>query len=112
MHTFGQSKVSLTKMLSALFSQGHGFCPKSSHAHHHIHLQDHNPAATLTIGTRNRGTRNANLNLYLIHSADVCLLVMACVGYSRAQQRTLSSLLKSATYYVATLAMAKVPKTR
>ena len=27
----------------------------------------------------------------LIHSADVCFLVMACVGYSRAQLRTLSS---------------------
>ena len=30
----------------------------------------------------------------LIHSVDVCFLVMACVGYLRAQPRTLSSLLK------------------
>jgi len=30
----------------------------------------------------------------LIHSADACFLVMACVGYSRAQLKTLSSLLK------------------
>ena len=30
----------------------------------------------------------------LIHSADVCFLFMACVGYSRAQLKTLSSLLK------------------
>ena len=31
MHTFGQSKVSYIKMLSALFLQGDGFCLKSSH---------------------------------------------------------------------------------
>ena len=30
----------------------------------------------------------------LIHSANACFLVMACVGYSRAQLKTLSSVLK------------------
>ena len=30
----------------------------------------------------------------LIHSADACFLVMACVGYSCMQLKTLSSLLK------------------
>ena len=30
----------------------------------------------------------------LIHSADACFLVMACVGYSSAQLKTLWSLLK------------------
>ena len=33
----------------------------------------------------------------LIHSADACFLVMTCVGYSRAQLKTLSSLLKSSS---------------
>ena len=30
-----------------------------------------------------------------IHSADACFLVMACVGYSHAQLKTLSSLLST-----------------
>ena len=34
-----------------------------------------------------------------VHSADACFLVMACLGYSRAQLRTLSSLLKDGAYY-------------
>jgi len=33
--------------------------------------------------------------LLLIHSADACFLVMACVGYLRAQLKTLLTLLKS-----------------
>ena len=37
--------------------------------------------------------------LLLIHSADACFLVMACEGYSRAQLRTLSSLLKAMTWF-------------
>ena len=36
----------------------------------------------------------ATFDRNLIHSADACFLVMACVGYSRAQLKTLSSLLK------------------
>ena len=37
----------------------------------------------------------------LIHSADACFLVMACVGYSRAQLKTLSSLPKRFLWVVA-----------
>ena len=33
----------------------------------------------------------------LIHSADACFLVMACVGYSRAQLKTLSITKKHAS---------------
>ena len=36
----------------------------------------------------------ATFDRNLIHSADPCFLVMACVGYSRMQLKTLSSLLK------------------
>ena len=35
----------------------------------------------------------ATFDRNLIHSADACFLVVACVGYSRAQLKTLSSLL-------------------
>ena len=42
-----------------------------------------------------RCVARATFDRDLIHSADVCFLVMACVGYSRAQARTLSSLLNS-----------------
>ena len=41
-----------------------------------------------------RCVARATFDRNLIHSADACFLVMACVGYSRAQIRTLSSLLK------------------
>ena len=41
-----------------------------------------------------RCVARATFDRDLIHSADVCFLVMACVGHSRAQLRTLSSLLK------------------
>ena len=34
----------------------------------------------------------------LIHSADACFLVMACVSYSRAQLKTLSSLLNTRVF--------------
>ena len=34
----------------------------------------------------------ATFDRNLIHSTDACFLVMACVGYSRAQLRTFSSL--------------------
>ena len=37
---------------------------------------------------------HATFDRNLIHSADACFLVMACVGYSRAQLKTLSGLLK------------------
>ena len=33
-----------------------------------------------------------------IHSADACFLVMACVSYSRAQLKTLSSLLNTRVF--------------
>ena len=38
-----------------------------------------------------RCVARATLDRNLIHSADACFLVMACVGYSRAQLKTLSS---------------------
>ena len=44
-----------------------------------------------------RCAARATFDRNLIHSADACFLVMAClacVGYSRAQLKTLSSLLK------------------
>ena len=45
-----------------------------------------------------RCVARATFDRDLIHSADACFLVMACelacVGYSRAQLKTLSSLLK------------------
>ena len=37
----------------------------------------------------------ATFDRSLIHSADLCFLIMACVGYSRAQLKTFSSLLKT-----------------
>ena len=40
-----------------------------------------------------RSVARATFDRNLIHSADACFLVMACVGYSRAQLKTLSSLL-------------------
>ena len=43
-----------------------------------------------------RCVARATFDRNLIHSADACFLVMACVGYSRAQLRTLSSLLEEA----------------
>ena len=45
-----------------------------------------------------RCVARATFDRNLIHSADACFLVMACVGYSRAQLKTLSSLLKHATF--------------
>ena len=36
----------------------------------------------------------ATFDRNLIHSADACFLVMACVGYSRVQLKTFLSLLK------------------
>ena len=42
-----------------------------------------------------RCVARATFDRNLIYSADACFLVMACVGYSRAQLKTLSSLLKS-----------------
>ena len=41
-----------------------------------------------------RCVAHATFDRNLIYSADACFLVMACVGYSRAQLKTLSSLLK------------------
>ena len=41
-----------------------------------------------------RCVARATFDRNLIHSADACFLVMACVGYSRVQLKTLSSLLK------------------
>ena len=41
-----------------------------------------------------RFAAGATFDRNLIHSADACFLVMACVGYSRAQLKTLSSLLE------------------
>ena len=43
-----------------------------------------------------RCAARATFDRNLIHSADACFLVMACAGYSRAQLKTLSSLLKEA----------------
>ena len=40
-----------------------------------------------------RDWTSATFDRNLIHSADASFLVMACVGYSRVQLRTLSSLL-------------------
>ena len=37
----------------------------------------------------------ATFDTSLIHSADLCFLIMACVGYSRAQLKAFSSLLKT-----------------
>ena len=45
-----------------------------------------------------RCVARATFDRNLIHSADACFLVMACVGYSRVQLKTLSSLLKSHFY--------------
>ena len=42
-----------------------------------------------------RCVARATLDRNLICSADACFLVMGCVGYSRAQLKTLSSLLNS-----------------
>ena len=39
-----------------------------------------------------RCVARATFDRNLIHSADACFLVMACVGYSRAQLKTHSSL--------------------
>ena len=39
-----------------------------------------------------RCVARATFDKNLIHSADVCFLVMACVGYSRAQLKTLSNI--------------------
>ena len=41
------------------------------------------------------GVLHATFDRNLIHSADACFLVMACVGYSCEQLKTLSSLLKT-----------------
>ena len=41
-----------------------------------------------------RCVARATFDRNLIHSVDACFLVMVCVGYSRAQLKTLSSLLK------------------
>ena len=43
---------------------------------------------------RFRCAARATFDRNLIHSADACFLFMACVGYSRVQLKTLSSLLK------------------
>ena len=40
-----------------------------------------------------RCVARATFDRNLIHSVDACFLVMACVGYSRMQLKTLSSLL-------------------
>ena len=45
-----------------------------------------------------RCVAHATFDRNLIHSADACFLVMACVAYSHAQLKTLSSLLKVAYY--------------
>ena len=50
-----------------------------------------------------RCVARATFDRNLIHSADACFLVMACVGYSRVQLKTLSSLLK---LYLSTRARA------
>ena len=42
-----------------------------------------------------RCVARATFGRNLIHSADACFLVMACVGYLRAQLKTLSSLLEA-----------------
>ena len=42
-----------------------------------------------------RCVARATFDRNLIHSADACFLVMACVGYSRVQLKTLSSLLNT-----------------
>ena len=42
-----------------------------------------------------RCVARATFDRNLIHSADACFLVMACVAYSREQLKTLSSLLKA-----------------
>ena len=41
-----------------------------------------------------RCVARATFDRNLIHSADACFLIMAFVGYSRVQLKTLSSLLK------------------
>ena len=41
-----------------------------------------------------RCAARATFDKNLIHSADACFLVMACVGYSRVPLKTLLSLLK------------------
>ena len=41
-----------------------------------------------------RCVAHATFDRNLIHSAEACFLVMACVGYSHAKLKTLSSLLK------------------
>ena len=46
---------------------------------------------------RFRCAARATFDRNLIHSADVCFLVMACAGYSRAQLKTLWSLLNKLT---------------
>ena len=47
-----------------------------------------------------RCVARATFDRNLIHSADACFLVMACVGYSRVQLKTLSSLLKRVRLWV------------
>ena len=41
-----------------------------------------------------RSVARATIHRNLIHSADACFSVMVCVGYLRAQLKTLSSFLK------------------
>ena len=50
-----------------------------------------------------RCVARASFDRNLIHSADACFLVMACVGYSRAHLKTLSSLLKAFLWIAALL---------
>ena len=47
-----------------------------------------------------RCVARATFDRSLIHCADACFLVMTCVGYSRAQLKTLSSLLKRMLFHV------------
>ena len=47
-----------------------------------------------------RCVARATFDRNLIHSADACFLVMACVAYSRAQLKTLLSLLKAGKLFI------------
>ena len=48
----------------------------------------------------------ATFDRNLIHSADACFLVMACVSYSRAQLKTLLSVLNRVLHHYAEVVVA------
>ena len=57
-----------------------------------------------------RCVAHATFDRNLIHSADACFLVMACVGYSLAKLKTLSSLLNDPRAFCVTREVGAIKK--